>query len=156
MMGNAAHVFANGHLIVIEHNHNRLPAVSGIVQPLIGHAAGCCTIAHQGNHLIRLLLQRSCPCHAQGNGHGAGSMTRHKGIGNAFLRLGEAGHPAKLAQGGKILPPSGEELVDIGLMPYVKHQTVLCGVVYGFQCHRQLHHAQVACQMAAGLGNAGY
>ena len=80
-------------------------------------------------------------------------MTCHKGIGIAFRRLGKAGNAAKLAQRAKLLPASGEQLVDIGLVSHIKNETVLCRIINGFQGDRQLHNTQVACQMPSGFGN---
>ena len=96
MPGHAAHIFADGHFIVVENDNHRFPADGGVVQTLIGHAAGGCTVANEGNDIIILFQQGSCPCHAQGNGHRTGCVSGHKGIRIAFRGLGKAGQAAVL------------------------------------------------------------
>ena len=66
--GQAAVAPADGHLVVIENHHHRLPADRQIVQRLVDHAAGSSAVSHQGDHVIVLTQQRPCPGHAQGNG----------------------------------------------------------------------------------------
>ena len=79
-------------------------------------------------------------------------MTRNKGVVLAFLALGEAGKPALLPQGGKLLPPAGQQLVRIALMPDVPHDLVVRAVKNTVQSNRQLHRPQVGCQMSPCFG----
>ena len=82
-------------------------------------------------------------------------MTGYEGIGVALGGLGESGDAPQLPQTGEGLLPSGEELVDIGLVPHVENKPVNAGIVYGLDGHRQLHDAQIGGQMSPGPGYAG-
>ena len=155
MPGHAAHIFSDGHLIVIEDDHHGLLAVGGVIQPLVGHAAGGRAVADEGHHLIILVEHGSGSGHTQGDGDRAGGMSGHKGIGIAFAGLGEAGEAAKLPQGVKGIPAAGEQLVDIGLMPHIKHQPILGRIINRFQRHRQFYHAQVPGQVTPCFRDAG-
>ena len=138
--GQASVALADGHLVVVEDHHHRLPAHRQIIQCLINHAAGGRAIAHQRHNIIVLLQKCPGPGHAQGNGNGAGGVTCHKGIGIAFCRLGEAGHAAVLPQTGKIRLASRQQLMDIRLMTHIKTQAVFPGIIYGFNGNGQLYH----------------
>ena len=51
-------------------------------------------------------------------------MARDKCVVSALIGLGEAGQSAELTEGGEQLLPPGQGLVDIALVPYIKHQPV--------------------------------
>ena len=121
----------------------------GVIQSLEAQTTAQGSVTDQCQHLIVLMQQRPGPCHAQGHGHGVGGVAGDEGIVGAFPRLGEAGEAAQLAQGAKQLPPPGEGLVDVALVAHVEHQTVLRRVEYPVDGYRQLHHAQIGCQMPA-------
>ena len=139
----------------MDHHHGLL-ADGQIVQRLIDHAAGGRAVADQGYHIVILPQKGSGPGHAQGNGHGAGGMARHEGIGLALLRLGKAGYSAELAQRSKRLLPPRQKLVDIGLVPHVKDQPVHPGIINGLDGYGKLDNAQVPRQVAAGFGDTLY
>ena len=65
MLGDTADIRSNGHAVVVQNDDQRLIALPGVVQALIGHAAGHRAVAQQGNHAVILLLQRPCARHAQ-------------------------------------------------------------------------------------------
>ena len=151
--GQAAHISADGHFVVIDDDDHGLPADSGVVQALIGHAAGESAVTDQGNHIVILMLQCPGPGHTQGDGHGAGGVARHKGIRSAFRRLGEAGNAAVLPQTRKIRPAARQQLMHVRLVTNVKHQAVSIRIKHGFDSNAQLHHTQITCQVTAGLGD---
>ena len=78
-------------------------------------------------------------------------MAGSKGIVNAFRGLGEAGKTAIASQGGELIHPASQNLMDIGLVPDVKNQPIPLSIkdIVDGQC--KLDRAQVGCQMAAGL-----
>ena len=141
MPGHAAHVPADGHFIVVEDNDHRLAAHRGVVQPLVGHAAGAGTVADQSDHIVVLMQERPRPRHTQSDGNGAGSMSRHEGVRIALRGLGETGQAAVLPQMRKIRLASGQQLMHIRLMPNIKNQAVYLGIKNGLDGHAQLHHA---------------
>ena len=81
-------------------------------------------------------------------------MAGHEGIMRTFIGLGKAGKATQLPQSAKKRLPTGEDLMRVALMPYVKDQPVLSGIKHPVDGHRQLHNAQVGRQVPAGLGNA--
>ena len=80
-------------------------------------------------------------------------MAGYKGVVDALAGFGKAGQAVHLAQRGELLPPSGEDLMDVALMAHIKYQPVPGRVEHPVDRHRQLHNAQVGRQMAAGLRN---
>ena len=69
MLRYAAHIFRDGHSVVVENDQNGLAALASIGQPLIGQAAGQRAVAKQGSHMVILPFQRSRPGHTQGYRH---------------------------------------------------------------------------------------
>ena len=149
MAGQAAHILADGHGIVVDDDHHGLAADRRVVESLVGHAAGESAVADESHHVVILLKQGSRSCHPQGDGNGTGGMSRHKGIGVALLRLGEAGNAAILPQTRKIRPAAGEQLMHIRLMTHVKYQAVDIRIKHQLDGNAQLHHTQIARQMSA-------
>ena len=150
--GQTAHVPVNGQGIVVENHHHRFSALCRIVEGLISHTACCSTIAHNYDYLIRIPQQGTGSGHAQSDRNRAGSVSGHECVGIAFLRLGETGNPFELPQMVKIRLASGQHLMDIRLMTYVKHQTVKSCIVDSFNGNCQLNHTQIGCNMAPGFG----
>ncbi len=64
----------------------------------------------------------------------------------------EAIEPARLANRLHALQPSSEHLVDVSLVAHVEEQLILWGIEDRVQRQRQLDHAQIRPQVAAGLG----
>ena len=56
MLRHTAHAPGDGHAVVVEDDDQRLPAVAGIRQALIGQAAGERPVPNQGQHLIIFIL----------------------------------------------------------------------------------------------------
>ena len=77
-------------------------------------------------------------------------MGRAKGIIVAFVALGKARQPPRLAQGADAGAPSGQDLVRIGLMPHIPDQPVARRVKNVMQGHRQLNHPKASPKMATG------
>ena len=80
-------------------------------------------------------------------------MSRHESVVPALVGLGEARKPAELPQRAEQLPPPGQRLMYIALVPHVQHQTIPGSVKHAVDRHGQLHHAQIGCQMSAGAGH---
>ena len=57
---------------------------------------------------------------------------------------------ARLAQLGEALTPAGEDLVHVGLVAGVPQQDVARRVEHAVEGERQLDHAEVRAEMAAG------
>ena len=77
-------------------------------------------------------------------------MACNKGIAIAFCGFGKSRHTAVLPKGGKIRLAAGQQLMNIRLMTYIKHQTVLSCIKHGLNGNCQLHNASIGCHVAAG------
>ena len=64
MGSNTSHIAVNGHGVIVKDHNHWLLAVRKVIEALIGHAAGCGAIAHQGNDAVILMQQGSCTRHA--------------------------------------------------------------------------------------------
>ena len=80
-------------------------------------------------------------------------MTAYKRIGIGLIGPRKTRHTAEFPQLGESLHTTREDLMYVGLMAYVKDNSVFKGVKDFMQCHRQLHRTQIGRQMAAGFGN---
>ena len=65
-----------------------------------------------------------------------------------FRPFGKPAEPSVLAQGGKPVQPSGEQLVDIGLVPHIPDNLVPGHGKHLMQGDGQFHHSQVGGQMS--------
>ena len=153
MGGHGSHVGVDGHAVVVEDHDQRLPGGPGIVEPLVGKAAGKGTVSDESQNAVILMGQGPGPGHAQRHGHRVGSMPGDEGVMLALPGFRKTREPAELPQGGKQLLPSGKGLVDVALVAHIKDQPVGGGVKHTVDRHRQLHRSQVGGQMAAGLGD---
>ena len=76
-----------------------------------------------------------------------------EGVVLAFVAARKAADAAELAQRAHAVAPAGEDLVRIGLVADVPDQAVVRRVEHVVQRDRQLHRAEVARQVAAGLAD---
>ena len=121
MLAHRADVAVDGHAVVIQNDNERL---AGVVQPLVGKAAGKRAVTNEGKHGVVLMLQGSRPRHAERDRDGVGSMSRNKSVMLALVRLRKARKPAVLTQRIETLFPSGQDLMRVALVSHVKHQPV--------------------------------
>ena len=156
MSGHAAHILINGHLIIIENNDHGLTADGSIIQAFIDHTAGGGAITEKGHHVVILPQKRSGTRHAQSNGHGTGCMSGNKSIRVTFGRLRETGNTTKLTKMLKIRLAASQQLMDIRLMAYIKHQAVNIRIENGLNGNGQFHRTQIGSQMASCFRNMRY
>ncbi|MOA01547.1 hypothetical protein D3C78_1209620 [compost metagenome] len=153
VVGQAADIARNRHVVVVEdHQHVGIDFL-GVVQRLESHAGGQCAVADHGNGLARIVLQAGGDGHAQGSTDRGAGVTDTKGVVLALGAAREGGQAVLLAQGVHALAATGEDLVRIGLMTDVPHQPVVRGVENVVQGNRQLDDAQAGTEMPAGLTN---
>ena len=126
-----AHVFGNRHFVIVEHNNHIFMQHTGVIQRLKSHAASHGAVADNGYDIIILTLQVAGAGHAQCRRNRRTGMTGTEGIVLAFAALREAGKTAVLAQRRKLLPASGNNFMDIGLMTYVENNLI-------FRCIKNL------------------
>ena len=141
-----------GPAVVVDHDDQ--PAVLGhrdVVQRLPGHPAGQRAVAdHRDHGAVGLAAQPVRLGQPVGVGQAGG---RVRVLHQVVLGLGPArvaGQPAALAQRAELRHPPGEQLVHVGLVPGVENDLVHRGVEHPVQRDRQLDHAEVGPEMAAG------
>ena len=139
MLGNAAHIFCDGHAVVIKDNQHPFAAVSGVREALIGQAARQSAVSDEGNYIV--ILSQKCPGsgHAGGHGHGVGRMAGNKRITAALYRLGKSSHTAERTQTGHLVRSSSENFMGITLVPHIKDKPVPSEVEYPVKGYRDLH-----------------
>ena len=145
MARHTAHIFIDGHFIIIKDNNHRLAAFRCVAQTLVNHAARGCSVTQKGNNLVIMLLQGARPCHTQRNRHRAGSVTGHKRIAIALGRLWKSSNAAVGAQCIKIRPATGQQLMHIRLVTNIKYQAVCFSIKYSLDRHCQLYNTQIGC-----------
>ena len=150
---NTADIFMDGHAVVIQNNHKRLPALSGVRQSFICKTARQSTVTDQGNDIVVLFADGTRSRHAQCRRNRSRSMSRSKGIMNALSGLREARHSAILTQRREIIFPSGQKLMDIALMPDVEQKAILSGIVNAVDRDCQFNRAEIGSKMPARFGH---
>ena len=152
-----AHGRADGHVVVVEHHQHvgQGPSVgvARVVHGLEGHARGHGAIANDGHGAPVLPLELRGAGHAQGGGDGGGTVPYAKGVVLTLLAARETADATELPQRVHAVTPPGQDLVRIGLVAHVPHQPVVRGVEDEVQRHGQLHAAEVAAEVPAGLAD---
>ena len=149
--GNGAHIAIDGPLVVVEHHDQALGLLSDVVHRLERNAIGKCGVAGHGDHVFRAARQVAGHSHAQGCGKRGACVSCAEAIVLALGAQHEAVESTRLADSSKAVAPASENFVHISLVAHVEHDFVFGSVKDSVQRHRQLHHAQVRAQVAAGL-----
>ena len=92
---------------------------AGIVHGLISHAGRHGTVPDHADYVMRLAVEIASHRHPQAGGNRCRRMGGAEAVVFALRPLGEAGQAAALAKGANLIPPSGQDLVGIGLVSYV-------------------------------------
>ena len=87
------------------------------------------------------MLQLGGNRHAQSSADGVGGMAGSEGVVLALCGIGEAAQAVQFAVVVKLVAPARQDLVGIGLVPHVPHQTVVGRVEHIVQRHDNLHRA---------------
>ena len=136
--------------VVVEDDDHPARRVAKVVEALVGHPAGQCTVADD----------RHDPAPGGGAANDRGGQPVRVGqdggcvavLHPVVLRLGPrgiAGQATGLAKGGELGPATGEDLVDVGLVAGVPQQDVMRGVEHPVQGERQLDDPQVGAEVPA-------
>ncbi|MPM58786.1 hypothetical protein SDC9_105619 [bioreactor metagenome] len=88
VLGNAAHIFGDGHPVIVKYDDERFAAFSGVGESLIGEPAGERPVADERHDAVVLFQQGSGPCHAQRHGHRVGGVAGHKSVVRRLAGLG--------------------------------------------------------------------
>ena len=147
MAAESADILRNGHIVVIEHNKQRLARGACVAQRLVCHAAGQRAVADDRDHMVFLVPERARMRHAQRDRDRVRRMAGHAGVGHAFLRLHKPGKAAVLPQCIKAVTAAGQYFMHIALVAHIIDDAVARGVELPLKRHRQLHYAEVGGQM---------
>ena len=155
IFGQGADIGRDRHFVVVEyHQEIGVGHIAGAVERFKGLAGGHRAVADNGNAAGAAAGQAVGYRHAQRGADGCGRMADAEVVVLAFAALGKTGQPAKLAHGVHAVAPSGQDFVRVALVADVPHQMVARGVIHIMQGNGQLHRAEIAGEMAAGLLHA--
>ena len=149
-----AHRRRNRHVVVVEDHDQPVPGRRSVVHRLIGHARAHRAVTDHRDALARLARQLVGDREAQRRRNRGRAVRRAEGIIFALGALGEAGKTASCAQSPNPVPPPGQNLVRIALMPDIPDQPVFGRVENIMDGRRQLHDAQTCSQMATSIRNS--
>ena len=136
--------------VVVEHHGHRQAAVTEVVETLEGHAAGHRAITDHRHDPPA--VAGSGPCRGQAVGvrqHGRRVGVLDPVVGR-FISGRIARHLSGLAQSVELGDPSGQEFVDVGLVPGVEEDGVPWAIENPVESQGELHGAQVRTKVAAG------
>ena len=149
--GESPHIPADGHGVVVQNNNQVGFAAPGVVQSLIGHAAGKGAVP-DNSHGAKVVAPHFIGAGRRiGGRNRSGAVPNGKGVVNAFARLREPRDSSRLTQGGKLLPAAGDDFMGIALMAHVPHHRIFRRVKNPVDGKGQLHRPQVGRQMPSGL-----
>ena len=151
VLRDGAHVAVDGPLVVVEHDDELLGVAGDVVERLERGAAGEGGIAGDADDVFVAALQITGGGHAERGGEGGASVAGTIAIVLALGAQREAVEAFILADGVDAVPAAGEHLVHVGLMCHVPDELVGGGVEHPVHGERELHHAEIGAQMAAGL-----
>ena len=154
MPAEGPHRRRDGHLVVVDHDQQVEGQGARVIQGLEGHAGAQGPVADDGDDVAPLPRQTGGDRHPEGGADRGAGMSDAEGVVRALAALGEAGQAALLAQGPHAGPSSGQDLVGIGLVTHVPHETVPGGIEDVMERDGELHHAQPGGQVTTRLGDA--
>ena len=130
--------------VVVEDDDQRRVHVTGVVQRLPREAAGQRAVADHGDGVpVRLALELVRDGEAECGGDRGAGVARAEGVVLALLALEEAADAARLLQRREAVPPPGENLVCVRLMPDIPDDRLARGIEGGEQGDGHLDDAEV-------------
>ena len=143
VLGNGAHVFIDGPLVVIQHHDQPLRVRGGIVQSFKGGAASEGGIACHHHDVIVSPFQVP-PCgHAQAGREGRACVTGSVAVVLTFRAETKAVESFVLADRVDLVPAARQHLVNVGLMGHIEDELVLRSVKHPMHGDGELHDAKI-------------
>ncbi len=154
VVGEAADGGRVGALVVVDDDDERaVLGLGDVVERLPGHAAGERAVADDRDDVVVLAAEDLVGLReAVGPAQDGGGVAVLDDVVLGLRLRGVAGQAALHLQLREVLAP-GEQLVDVGLVPRVPQDAVLGRVEDAVQGDRELDHAEVGAEVAAGLGD---
>src|SRR6185437_1179223 len=136
-------IAVNGPLVVVEDNNETFGLFGDVVERLKGDAVGKGRIAGDGNDVLSAAGHVAGNSHAKRGGEGCTGVACAVAVVLALRAEHEAVKSARLADGGELLAPAGEDFMCVDLVTDVEEELVLGrgeDVVHG---QRQLDDAEI-------------
>ena len=150
----AANVLVDGDVVVVQDNEDIGLGRTGVVQAFPGQAAGEGAVADDCDGLFPAAGEMRRLRKAQRGGDGRGRMSGAEGIVWALVPLGETTDAVPRAVFPEQFPPTGNNLMGVCLMAYVKDDFILGGVEDSMERHDEFHRTQTGAQVAGIHGAA--
>ena len=140
--------------IVVEDDDDSLPAVTDVVQRLVGHAAGHAAVADDRDDVaMRVGTGVARDRHPVGVGQHRAGVTVLDVVVRAFLTVRVAGQTVCLAQLLELCLTPGHDLVDVRLVAGIPQNRVGGRLEHTVQGQCQLDGAEVAAEMTGVFGD---
>ena len=165
-----SHIALDGHGVVVEHHEQRAAEVAGMIEGLVGHAAGEGAVtddchdasgaALRGRRRILFSGRRRglTPPRlhdTQRRADGGAAVTCAVGVEGALAAAGEPGEAAVSADGVEGVQSAREQLVRVGLVTHVPDDGVVGGVQLRVESDGQLHRSQTGTEVTAVAADGG-
>ena len=124
VVGDRADVAGDRHPVVVEDDQQVATRLPGVVQRLVGEAAGHRAVAQDGDDAVALPGEIAGGRHAERGGDARSRRARRRRRRTGSRPLEEAGDPAVLPDGPELVAPPGQHLVHVGLVAGVPHDPI--------------------------------
>ena len=138
-----AHIFRNGHIIVIQNDNKICFHIRGIVQTLEGHSSGQCSVADDRHYRVVLPRDLSCLSQSKPGRNRCRAVPRIKAVRSTLTALRKTADSSELPKRRKRFFSSGQNLVGVGLMSDIPDNLILRQCKGQMQCHGKLDHTQI-------------
>ena len=156
VVGHAADRRSVGTAVVVDDDHQWVLGRGDVVQRLPAHPAGQRTVADDDGDMPILTAKREPFGHAVGVRQ-RGRRVRvldHVVLGLGLVRI--SGQAAALAEQVEAGLPTGDDLVDVRLMPGIEQDAVFRGIEHPMQGEREFDHAEIRTEVSAGARHLGH
>jgi len=150
--GDRPHIFGDAPFVVVQDADEPFGGMGNVVERFERNPVCQGGVAEDGHHVLVPSAAVPSGANAQGRRERGARVRGAIAIVFALGAEREAADAAGGAQGVEPVLPSGQNLVDVGLVADIPDKFVFGGVKDVMQCQGQFHHAQVGPQMAAVAG----
>ena len=143
--GHGAHVGVDGHAVVVQNDDQRFPGGAGVVEALVGKAAGQRAVSDERDDFaFGASARNSAKQRYRGR-----RMAGVRAVIDALFALRETRDSARLAKGGKGVAATGQQFVRIALMSDVENKFVFWAIEDAVHRDDNLDDAEIGRQMTA-------
>jgi len=124
--------------------------------PFEGETGGEGAVPDDGDDTVLPLPEIPGDRHPEGRRDRRAGVPRAEGVARAFGDAGKSGDPPEHPQRREKIPPTGEDLVGIGLVPYIPQDPVPRAVEHVVEGDREFHHAEARCEVPPRARDVAY